>query len=429
VEARVTRTRDLGWPLLASAAFAVGGWALISFAHVFAYWLFGDARFYSNWGSWIASHRVPYRDFNLEYPPGSVPLFVAPVYLRKLFGYHGTYFFWLRVEILACQLLGLVAMTWALAHLRASRRRAYAALCTAGVASAVLGPIAFFHYDAFPALLAVAALAALLAGRGVLACAFAAAGAVTKVFPIVLIPFALIELWRRGRWRGLAAGFGAALAVVAVVVGPFAVIAPHGLSWSLHREARRPLEDESLGSSIFVAAHELVGYHLHIVISAGSHNFGGAGPHAVVRVLTVLTVVGLMGVYLAWLRTRREPDDLVLAAVIAFVVYIAFSKVFSPQYLVWLIPLVPLIGGRLGVRASALLLVLLGVTQIFEPYNQGRYWKFETPWIDWTVVARNVLVLVLLGMLTLPLLRRAGVLRHRETAAAAPVDLNVPGRP
>jgi uncharacterized membrane protein len=425
----MTRVRDYTGPLLLSAGLAIAGWAFISFTPVFAFWLFGDARYYSTWGSLIASHHVPYRDFNLEYPPGSVPMFVLPVYLRKTFGYHGRYFFWLRVEILACQVAALVAMAWALSHLQATRRRAYAALCTAGVASAVLGPIAFFHYDAFPALLAVAALAALLSGRGVVACAFAAAGMVTKVFPIVLIPFALIELWRRGRWRGVAAGLGAIAAVVAVVVGPFAVIAPHGLSWSLHREARRPLEVESLGSSIFVAAHELVGYHLHIVISAGSHNFGGTGPDAVVRVLTVLTILGLAGVYLAWLRTPREPNDLVLAAVTAVTAYIAFSKVFSPQYLVWLIPLVPLIGGRLGVRASAFMLVLLGVTQIFEPYNQGHYWKFNVPWIDWTVVTRNVLVLVFLGVLVVPLLRRARVLGRSEAAATAPVDLNVPGRP
>ena len=84
---------------------------------------------------------------------------------------------------------------------------------------------------------------------------------------------------------------------------------------------------------------------------------------------------------------------------------------------------------RIAPIFGALMLVLLGVTQIFEPYNQARYWKFDTPWVDWTVVARNVLVLVFLGVLAVPLLRRARVLGRSEVAATAPVDLNVPGRP
>jgi hypothetical protein len=75
------------------------------------------------------------------------------------------------------------------------------------------------------------------------------------------------------------------------------------------------------------------------------------------------------------------------------------------------------------------MLLLLGVTQIFEPYNQGRYWKLDTPWIDWTVVTRNALVLVFLGMLAVPLWRRARVLGRSKAAATAPVDLNAPGRP
>ena len=424
----MTRLRDYAGPLLAGAALAVGSWAFVSYVPVFRYWLFGDARYFDAWGGMIAGHAVPYRDFHLEYPPGAIPMFVLPVYLRKLAGYHGTYFYWLRVEILACQLLSLVAMAWALSRLSASRRRAYAALCTAGVASAVLGPIAFFHYDAWPTLFAVTALAALLAGRGVLSCTLAAAGAAAKVFPVVLIPFALVELWRRGRWRAAGAGALAAAAVVALTVGPFAVVAPHGVGWAIHREAGRPLEDESVGSSIFVAAHELGLYHLHVVVSAGSHNFGGAGPDAVVRALSILTALGLLAVYLLWLRTPGTPDDLVLAAVTAVVAYIVFSKVFSPQYLVWLIPLVPLIRGRLGVAATGGMLAILAVTQVFEPYNQGRYWRFSTPWIDWTVVARNVLVVAFLGLLSAALVRRAA-LRRAEAPAPARLDYDLPGRP
>ena len=162
---------DLRRPALLGAGLLVASWAFIAFTPVFSTWLFGDARYYENWGGWIAAHQVPYRDFNIEYPPGALPTFVAPVYLRKLFFYHGTYFFWLRVEILVFALLTLAVMVFVLGRLGVSRRRAYAVCAAAGVAPAVLGPIAFFHFDYWPAMFAVAAVAALVAQRGVLACA------------------------------------------------------------------------------------------------------------------------------------------------------------------------------------------------------------------------------------------------------------------
>jgi len=409
----VTRLRDLRGPLLVGALLALCSWAVISFVHVFADWLLGDARAYEAWGNLATNHALPYRDFHVEYPPGALPAFILPVYLHKLFAYHGSYFDWLRVELLCLQLGCLVAMASALLRLGASRARAYRALAVAGAGSGILGPISFFHYDWWPAFLAVAALASLLAGRGVLACGLAAAGAAAKVFPILLVPFALAELWRHGRWRAVALGSAAAAAVLVVAVVPFAVLAPHGLGWAIHRELHRPLEVESVGTSVFVVAHHLGVYDLHAVFEAGSRNIAGPGPHAVIRLLSVLTALSLVTVFVLWLRSRRSGEELVLAVCAALVAYIVFSKVFSPQYLIWLLPLVPLVGGRVGVRATGLLVAILAVTQIFEPYRWSQYWHFRTPWLDWVVVGRNVLVLTLLVVLVEPLVREA---RARKTA-------------
>jgi len=393
-------------PLLAGAALTVASWAFVSFTPIFAKWLFGDAREYEYWGNLMTSHLVPYRDFDVEYPPGSLPTFVIPVYLRVLFGHSNTWYFWFRVELLVLALLLLLAVTWALAGLGASRRHAYAALCIAGVTPALLGPIALFHYDYWPALLATGAVAALVARRGVLACALAAAGATAKVFPIVLIPLALFELWRRGRWRAVGAGSGVALAVILLVVGPFAIVGPHGIRWSIHREASRPLEIESLGATVLQAAHELFGLHLHVVASAASHGLAGSLPHALSTASAFLTLAALVGVYALYLGGPRTADELVTACAAAVTAYIVFGKVFSPQYLLWLVPLVPLVGGRRGARASVLLVVILGVTQIFEPYRYVEVWHLGTPWVTWTLILRNALVVALLAMLVWPAPRR-----------------------
>ena len=67
-----------------------------------------------------------------------------------------------------------------------------------------------------------------------------------------------------------------------------------------------------------------------------------------------------------WFKlTPRE--RLVRYSAAAVCAFIAFSKVLSPQYLIWLIPLIPLIRGRRGAAAAALFVATLVLTQLWFP--------------------------------------------------------------
>ena len=404
---RLLPPAELRRPLVAGVGLFVASWLFLSYVPAFSLWLYGDVRFYENWAGVMAAHAVPYRDFNIEYPPGALITFLAPVYLRKFTGYHGTYYDWFRVEILAIGVLTVYAMAWALAFLGASRRRAYAALCLAGLAPALLGPIAISRYDYWPALWAAAAVTALVARRPVLACGLAAAGTAAKVYPAVLVPLALLELWRRGGGRAVAQGIGAAVAVLAALTAPFVAVAPHGVWWALHREFVRPLQVESIGAAVLGAAHEVANVQLHVVKSFGSDNLVGPAPRLAITLSTIVTALALLAIYTLYARSERTGDELVAAAAAAVTAYVAFSKVFSPQYLVWLVPLVPLVGGRRGLRAGVLLAAVVGMTQIWEPYRYADYYRMLTPWLTWLVIARDLLVLALLALLDGSLRRHA----------------------
>jgi hypothetical protein len=70
--------------------------------------------------------------------------------------------------------------------------------------------------------------------------------------------------------------------------------------------------------------------------------------------------------------------------------------VLSPQYLVWLVPLVPLVGGLRGRAATATLLAALGLTQL---ELQGYVHLSIQDYAVWSLVARNVLLVLLVALL------------------------------
>jgi hypothetical protein len=74
--------------------------------------------------------------------------------------------------------------------------------------------------------------------------------------------------------------------------------------------------------------------------------------------------------------------------------------VLSPQFLIWLIPLVPLVPGRRGFAAVALLTTSLLLTQVWFPQ---RYWDYAGPFhLAWVVLLRDLVLVALFGVLAWP---------------------------
>ena len=348
---------------------------------------FRDVHLYQRYTEALLNGHVPYRDFFMEYPPGALAVFVPPAAAT-----HSHYNAAFKGLMALCGAIALVLVALVLVRLRASVTRMWIAVLLVAASPVALGPISLNTYDAWPALLTVAALALLLARREVLALALLGLAFAAKVYPVVLLPVALVWTWRtRGRRTALAAA-GAFVGVALVVVLPFLVLAPHGLVESFRTQAVRGLQIESLGAQLLVAADHLGLYSVtvaHHTRGAVTYDLRGSLPQTLGALSSALQVVAVLGV--AWLYGRGRDDGRRLVAAFAAAVagFLAFTRFFSPQYLVWLVPFVPLLDGA---AAWCLLAVALVLDQVWFFHYRS---IVELGGRSWFVLARDLLVVAL----------------------------------
>jgi hypothetical protein len=353
----------------------------------------GDVGRYHEFADRMLDGRLPYRDFYMEYPPGAVPAFLAPSLLGWAAGYNLAF-----KLVVALAGLGLVAALVAtLARLGVGRVAAAVALGVVAVTPVALGAVVLNRYDLWPALLVLLALLALLAGRERLAFGLLAAGCAVKVYPAVLLPVAAIHVLRTAGTRAVVRALAVFAVVLAVIAGPLALLAPGGFGYSVKTQLVRQLQLESLAASVLLAADKAGVYAARIVPgSPGSIDLAGGLPDVLGVLTSLLLALALAAVVVAYWRGRESAELLVLGFAASVTAFVAFSKVISPQFLVWLVALVPLVAGRLRPVAAALLLAILVATQVEVVYEHPLR---AGGWPVWVLLGRNLLLVALFGLL------------------------------
>jgi hypothetical protein len=374
-----------------------------------------DTPVYQRYGNAIADGKVPYRDFAVEYPPGALPMFALPGLAEPGKNQQVSAGFRRTFETLMwmCGAVALLAMAVVLRVLRRSDLNVWAALCFAAVAPLLLGSVILSRFDLWPAAICVAALAALVSNRLRLGHALLGLGITAKLFPVVFVPLAVAYVWKRaGRREALIC-----LALLAGVVGaiflPFVVLSPGGVWDSLSVQLSRPLQVESLGASLLLVGHHVFGFGLAGETSHGSQNVAGSAA-GVLAVATTLLQVGVLGwIWSSFARGRGDREALVRSTAAALCAFVALGKVLSPQFLIWLIPIVPLVRGRRGLLASGLLAAALVLTQVWFPFRYFRLALHFEAGLSWVLLARDLALVALTVLLAFTLRRRDAI--HPES--------------
>jgi hypothetical protein len=396
----------------AAIALFVVSWALLH-TSFYRHKQLIDTPVYQRYGNAIANGKVPYRDFDVEYPPGALPVFALPGLAEPGRNQEVSVGFRRSFETLMwlCGAAALAAMAVVMRRLRRTTLNVWAALCFAAVAPLLLGSVVLSRYDLWPAAFVAAALAALVSGRLRLGHALLGLGVTAKLYPVVLIPLGVLFVWKRAGRREALTCLGLVLGVAAGVFAPFVILSPGGVWESLTVQLTRPLQVESLGSALLLVGHHVFGLGVTGETSHGSQNLAGSAAEWLAVASTVLQAGVLIWIWAAFARGRGGAEALVRSTAAALCAFIAFGKVLSPQFPIWLIAIVPLVRGRRGLGASVLLAVALVLTQTWFPQRYFRLALNFEAGLSWVLLARDLTLVALVVVLAVTLRNTAAT--HR----------------
>jgi hypothetical protein len=230
-----------------------------------------------------------------------------------------------------------------------------------------------------------------------------------KIYPAVFVPLGVAYVWKRAGRREALTCLALALGVVATVFLPFVVLSPGGVWHSISIQLSRPLQVESLGAAFLLVGHHVFGFGLAGETSHGSQNVAGTAAGVLAVVTSIVQVAVLLWIWLSFARGAGTKEALVRSTAAALCAFIALGKVLSPQFLIWLIPIVPLVRGRRGLWASALLAAALALTQLWFPFRYFRLALHFEGGVSWVLFARDLVLVALTALLAFTLRRRAAI--------------------
>lgn len=371
-----------------------------------------------------AAYRVPYRDMQIEYPPLALAAMLLP---RPWVNSLAEYGFLFSIEMSLCLVGALYLAARLLARHEtdpeAKRRRMVLALLYGVCFQLAFGILLLTQFDAVVSLLIMVAIAAQLTGRPRTAAVALAAATSAKIFPVLLLPLFLLSYLLPARASGHAMekstanrqlvvslfAFGATLAAINV---PFLWLGGQSFLDTFRFHAERGLQADSTWGIALTLLEKLGFAHYEAGMRFGAREITGPFVDDALLISTFTSVV-LPLIVIATYASRvkdavrqgmREcPAALLPTYALAMTVgFMLTGKVLSPQFFIWLFPLVLLVPGEAGVRVRHTFLVAALLVQAGHPWLVGLTGiNYPPTWIGWIIQAARAICLTRIFWLTM----------------------------
>ena len=353
----------------------------------------GDLNRYAGWAQAIvAEGQAPYREVDIEYPPGALPFVVVPALLGQA-RFSPEIFVGMMILLDAAGFIALLAL--------ARRTGSYGGVVAWLLLPPVLGVLLYGRLDLIPAVALLLALERAHARRWSTSGVWLGLGAAGKLIPGLFLPLLLLGAAGR-RLRvlgGVALGAGVAWL-------PFAPHTAELLNDVVGYHNARGIHLESIWGSV-LNLQRIAGGPVALVFEFGAFHVEGPGAATMLRWTTIISVglvvsTALIATARWWRRPERAGVELPLAVTATLALLLGTGRVFSPQFMVWLLATAAVmftITPRVALWAGPLLAVIVVLTAWGYPLGFDLLREGER-WPALVLVYRNVAVIAF-GLLLL----------------------------
>ena len=320
----------------------------------------GDVGLYDQIATDVLNGKPPYRDRPLEYPPYVVPLFLIP----RMFG-EEKFLTALPLFVLLADLITKLILF--VSGIRESKGLGgLAPLLVYCVAVPFLSHFYLRRYDPWPAMICLAGIVWFCRGRYGFSGTAIAIGIGLKLYPVIFVPPLFVFAARQGKGRCFVLGLLAGLLPL-LLLGCF-------LPWWRFAEfqAARGLQVESIYGSLLWFGKLSGLWHLTWEQTNAWKEVHGTLASTVLpfaRGMSAAAIVTAVAVASCAMGRRGKLSTAQLSQVllVPLLGFVVFNQVFSPQFMVWILPLAALTSLGQSRWISVAILLATMVTPLFFP--------------------------------------------------------------
>jgi uncharacterized membrane protein len=365
-----------------------------------------DVSLFFDYSSKIVGGAWPYRDFTVEYPPLAFIFFTLPRLVASTLSVYQLAF---AIEVFIFDALGLFLLSKLSKQLGCNRTMV---LAIYSVLLLAIGPIIIFRYDIIPAVTVIACLYAFSKQKYRLSWVILTIAALTKIYPAVIAPILLLYQLSHRQYKEMLRGVVVIIITTVIIITPGLILNPSGFLESFTMQMQRGLHAESTYASFLLLGQNMGLTDVTIrTIGPTPLSVNVVSPLASTLARTALWVMlpALGLIYWLFYRHRRrqivsnssnnqtDTADVIHYSFLAILVFLLTSNIFSPQFLIWLYPFVPLVTRRWRYLPWLTMVAVCAITYYLYPMHYNSFMS-ENPRMVMILFARNFLLLVLLGL-------------------------------